>query len=71
VDAARLPIYLAVGGSEIVANWPYVAVGVVGVVAGTLLATPILRRLPEATFRRFVFALITVLGILLLLVPGS
>jgi uncharacterized membrane protein YfcA len=46
-------------------------VGVVGVVVGTLLATPILRRLPETTFRRFVFALITALGVLLLVAPGS
>ena len=71
VDAARLPIYLAVGGAEIAANWPYVAVGVVGVVLGTLLATPILRRLPEDSFRRFVFVLVTILGVLLIGVPGG
>jgi uncharacterized membrane protein YfcA len=71
VDVARLPIYLAVGDSEILANWPYVVVGVVGVVVGTLLATPLLRRLPEATFRRSVFALIAALGVLLLVAPGS
>jgi uncharacterized membrane protein YfcA len=71
VDLARLPVYLVVGGAEIVANWEYVAVGVVGVVAGTLLATPILRRLPELAFRRFVFALITMLGVLLIVAPGG
>jgi hypothetical protein len=41
------------------------------VVTGTLLATPILRRLPEATFRRFVFLLVAGLGVLLLVAPGS
>jgi uncharacterized membrane protein YfcA len=71
VDVARLPVYFVVGGAEIVANWPYVVVGVIGVVAGTLLATPILRRLPEITFRRFVFAVIAVLGVLLIVAPGS
>ena len=71
VDAARIPIYLVTGGDVIAANWPYVVIGEVGVVAGTLLATPILRRLPETSFRRFVFATIAVLGVLLILVPGS
>jgi uncharacterized membrane protein YfcA len=68
VDAARLPIYLVTGGEAIAANWPYVVVGVIGVVVGTLLATPILRRLPEAAFRRFVFILLVVLGVLLIVV---
>ena len=71
VDAARLPIYLAVGGAEIAANWPYVVVAAVGVVLGTLLATPILGRLPEVTFRRFVFILVTALGVLLIVAPGN
>jgi len=71
VDAARIPIYLATGGAVMAANWPYVVVGVIGVVAGTLLATPILRRLPEDTFRQFVFVVITALGVLLIIVPGS
>jgi uncharacterized membrane protein YfcA len=71
VDAARIPIYLVTGGDLIAANWPYVVVGAVGVVLGTLLATPVLRRLPEATFRRAVFALVAMLGVLLILAPGS
>jgi uncharacterized membrane protein YfcA len=71
VDVARLPVYLVKGGPEIAANWPYVVVGVVGVVAGTLLATPILRRLPEDTFRRFVFVLVAALGVLLNIAPRS
>ena len=72
VDAARIPIYLASGGGAVIAaNWPYVVVGAVGVVAGTLLATPILRRLPPDQFRRFVFVVVAALGVLLIIAPGS
>ncbi len=71
VDAARIPIYLATDGAVIAENWPYVVVGAIGVVVGTLLATPILRRLPQDTFRRFVFIVVTALGVLLILAPGS
>jgi uncharacterized membrane protein YfcA len=71
VDAARIPIYLATGSAVIAANWPYVVVGAVGVVAGTLLATPILRRLPPHQFRLFVFVVVAALGVLLVIAPGS
>jgi uncharacterized membrane protein YfcA len=71
VDAARLPIYLVTAGDVIADHLPYVVVGAIGVVIGTLLATPILRRLPEATFRRSVFALVAALGVLLLVAPGT
>ena len=71
VDAARIPIYLATGADQIVTNWPYVVMALVGVLAGTVLATPILRRLPEDTFRRLVFVVIAALGVLLIVAPGS
>ena len=71
VDAARIPIYLATGADQIVANWPYVVMATVGVVAGTVLATPILQRLPEDQFRRFVFVVVAALGVLLVVNPGS
>jgi uncharacterized membrane protein YfcA len=72
VDAARIPIYLLSGGGAVIAaNWPYVLVGALGVVAGTLLATPILRRLPPDQFRRFVFVVVLALGVLLIVAPGS
>jgi hypothetical protein len=71
VDAARIPIYLATGADQIVANWPYVVVATIGVLAGTVLATPILRRLPEDTFRRFVFVVVAALGVLLIVSPGG
>ncbi|MGH2488260.1 MAG: TSUP family transporter, partial [Candidatus Limnocylindria bacterium] len=71
VDAARIPIYLATGADRFVANWPYVVMATVGVVAGTVLATPVLRRLPEETFRRFVFLVVAALGVLLIVSAGG
>jgi uncharacterized membrane protein YfcA len=71
VDVARIPIYLATAGEQIVANWPYVVMAAVGVLAGTVLGAPILRRLPEEQFRRFVFGLVAALGLLLIVSPGG
>jgi uncharacterized membrane protein YfcA len=34
-----------------------------GVLAGTIVGTPVLRRLPEQTFRRVVFGLVALLGV--------
>jgi uncharacterized protein len=66
VDAARIPVYLATGGSTIVANLPLVLVAAVGVVAGTLVGEPVLRRIPESRFRAVVSAIVAVLGLLLI-----
>lgn len=63
VDVARLPVYLLAQGDEIVALWPWLLVAVLGVVAGTLLGTRLLGRLPERAFRRVVAVLLVVLGI--------
>lgn len=71
VDIARIPIYVATAGDQIVANWTYVVMAAVGVLAGTVLGAPILRRLPEDQFRRFVFGLVAALGVLLIVSPGG
>jgi uncharacterized membrane protein YfcA len=63
VDLARIPVYLVDGGDRIVEHWPLVAVMVAAVLAGTILGTPVLRRLPELAFRRVVFGLVGLLGI--------
>jgi hypothetical protein len=65
VDVARMPIYLATDGAAIGAMLPTAAVMTVGAVVGTVLGTPILRRLPETWFRRLLAALLVVLGIAL------
>ncbi len=63
VDVARIPVYLADGSDQVAEHWPLVAVMVAAVVAGTLVGTPLLRRLPELAFRRAVFGLVALLGL--------
>jgi uncharacterized membrane protein YfcA len=62
VDAARMPVYMVTTGSAIAAIWPLVALATAGVVAGTLLGTNALLRMPEAIFRRSLAVLLAVLG---------
>ena len=63
VDLARMPVYFAVEGRAIVAEWPLLVLAVAGVVAGTLAGERVLTRIPEAIFRRVVAALIIGLGV--------
>jgi uncharacterized membrane protein YfcA len=65
VDAARVPVYLVTDGPAIAAMLPTAAVMTVGAVIGTVLGTPVLRRLPETWFRRMLAALLVVLGVAL------
>jgi uncharacterized membrane protein YfcA len=62
VDAARLPVYLATQGAQILALWPLLVVATIGVVVGTALGTRILGRIDEATFHRTVGIAIVALG---------
>jgi uncharacterized membrane protein YfcA len=62
IDGARLPVYLATHGREILDAWPTVAVAVAGVVAGTLGGVPVLRRIPDTVYRRLVGVLLLLLG---------
>ena len=62
VDLARVPVYLATSGDVLAANGRTVVVLTVGVVAGTLFGAPVLRRLPDATFRRVLAIALIVLG---------
>ena len=63
VDLARMPVYFAVEGRAILAQWPLLALTVGGVVAGTLLGERVLSRIPERIFRRLVAVLILSLGV--------
>lgn len=65
VDAARVPVYLVSGGAELLPMWPTVLALTGAVLLGTILGTPVLRRLPEAWFRRILAVLLVVLGIAL------
>ena len=66
VDAARLPVYLATQGREILGIWPLVLVATAGVAVGTALGTRVLGALPEAAFRRVVAVLLIALGVSML-----
>lgn len=66
VDAARMPVYLAVYWREMMSVVTPVTVATIGVVAGTVAGGRIVRRIPENSFRRAVAVLLAVLGIWLL-----
>ena len=70
VDAARLPVYLATSGTEMLERWPSVVMLTMGVVAGAYLGAPLLRRAPEPVFRRGLAVLLIGLGAWLIAVPG-
>lgn len=63
VDVARVPVYLVTSGSELVRVWPMIVLLTAGVLIGTILGAPILRRVPESVFRRGLAVLLIVLGL--------
>lgn len=71
VDAARLPVYVATSGADIVRELPTVALLTAGVLAGTFIGAPILRRVPEHIFRRLLAVLLIGLGAWLIAGFGS
>jgi uncharacterized protein len=66
VDAVRMPVYAAHEWRAIAAILPEVLLGAAGVVAGTYFGRAIFGRIPETLFRRFVAALILMLGVAML-----
>jgi uncharacterized membrane protein YfcA len=66
VDAARMPVYLALQFGELreIAGW--IAVAAAGCLVGTFWGRGVLNRLPERVFRRAVAVLILLLGIYML-----
>ena len=66
VDAARMPVYFVVYAGELRNLVAPIIVTSAGVAAGTLFGGRILRRIPDASFRRVVAVLLAVLGIWLL-----
>jgi hypothetical protein len=70
VDLARTPVYLLSSGQDILDRWPLVLLLTGGVLAGTLLGGPLLRRIPETTFRRVLSVLLIGLGVWLILGIG-
>ncbi|MGH7681644.1 MAG: sulfite exporter TauE/SafE family protein [Candidatus Eiseniibacteriota bacterium] len=67
VDLARLPVYVATDGAELLRLWPLILTTTLGVILGTALGARVLSRLPQQSFRRVVAALLIVLGAFLVL----
>lgn len=65
VDAARVPVYLFVGGSTIMTHLPLVLWMTAGVTIGTVIGVPILGRLDTTTYRRLVGVLLVGLALFL------
>jgi uncharacterized membrane protein YfcA len=68
IDGARVPVYLYTEGHALMNVWRIIAVATVAVLLGTIAGRLILGRIPEATFKRVVSALILLLGISMLFV---
>lgn len=66
VDLARVPVYVATSWQDMLDQWPTVVLLTVGVLVGTLVGAPVLRRLPERQFRRLLALLLIALGVLLI-----
>jgi uncharacterized protein len=62
VDLARVPVYIVTNGPDLVRLWPTVGALTAGVVIGTLFGAPILRRLPDRTFRLSLAMLLILIG---------
>lgn len=66
VDLARMPVYLATVGRDVMAAWPLVAIATTGVVLGTFFGAWFLRWIPEAHFRKLVALVLGLLGAVML-----
>jgi uncharacterized membrane protein YfcA len=66
-----MPVYLAAERSGLLQMWPLIAISIVGVVAGTLLGTRVLRNVPDRLFRRIVALLLLALGTWMLFWGGG
>jgi len=66
VDFARLPVYIAAEGPDLLRIWPLIVTTTLGVVLGTAVGARILSKLPQQAFRRVVASLLIVLGVFLI-----
>lgn len=71
VDLARMPVYLATEGNEILDIWRIAAIATVGVIVGTLFGGRLLSRIPESKFRGIVATILGALGVWMLTQAAS
>jgi len=69
VDFFRMPVYAATQWRQVVGVWPVLVLAIIGIVTGTLAGQPVLRRIPDTTFRKTVAGIILLLGIWMLMHP--
>ena len=62
VDGARMPVYMAVSGRELLGEWRLIGIATLGVVVGTLAGTRLLSRIAPKVFRKLIGALLLALG---------
>jgi uncharacterized membrane protein YfcA len=62
VDFARMPVYLAAYGRQLLSIWSAIAIMSVAVIAGTWVGMKVLRLIPEARFLMVVQMLLITLG---------
>ena len=67
VDGARVPIYLYTQHDELRAHLTWIALAVAGVIAGTIIGSRALGRIPEVWFRRVLALVLAILGVAMLL----
>jgi len=63
VDGARMPVYAATQGEAMAGAWVSIAIATAGVLLGTFVGLPLLRRISEPVFRTSLSLAITALGI--------
>lgn len=63
VDAARMPVYFALYGRDLITLLPEIAFMTVGVLVGTFLGMKVLRRIPQEKFMTVVSLLLICLAI--------
>jgi uncharacterized protein len=71
VDGARVPIYLYNQHDELGAHATWIVLAIAGVMAGTIVGTRALGRIPEVWFRRVLALVLAILGVAMLLRAGA
>ncbi len=66
VDGTRLPVYVIHHRDDLMMMWPSILFATLGVVAGTLLGSRFLTRVPDAWFRRALALILAILGVAML-----
>jgi len=71
VDGARVPIYLYAQHDELSTHLAWILLAIAGVVAGTIVGSRALGRIPEVWFRRVLALVLALLGVAMLLRAGA